>query len=895
MKVTRKLFSNTVMLLLVIAGVTFAQTTGKITGKVFDAETGEPLIGANVLLESTRMGAAASADGEFFIINVPPGEYTVRCNYIGYESIRMQSVRVSVNRTTNLDFRLNPTVVEGEVVTVEAQRIAVKKDQTSSVRNVSSEQIDILPVENINDVVNMQAGVVQGHFRGGRSGEVSHLIDGQQVTNALSGEGRSVNLETEAIEEVEVIKGTFNAEYGRAMSGVVNAITKEGSNSFHGSVSGSFANYLTSNTDIFVGLKDSELDRNEDYKMQISGPVIKDYLSFIVNYRYQDNKGHLNGYKLFDKNNYSFFNDPDPMNWYSEKTGDSSYVPMNRDIYRTLTTTLASRLTKNIKLKLLYNLNDNQSKNYSHYYKYNPDGRPTNYSKSQYYALSINHMLASSLFYELKMSYLDNYYGNYMYEDPLDSRYVHPRFSSSTGPGFSTGGDSKDHYESFTKDLNVKFDINWQINKNHSIKTGVDYLQHDLESIYHSIQNKWHNTEWEAFYFDPVVYPDSSLYSDIYHKKPLDFSAYIQDKMEFDEMVINIGVRYDYVDPNTQYPSNLRNPVNLIRYDDPSRMSTKLDAEPKAQISPRLGMSYQLGEAALLHFSYGHFFQSPPFSNFYQNNSWIINPTNFATQQGNPQLRPQRTVQYEIGLWQQLMKGMGLEVSLFYRDIYDLLSMAVITTYNAEIYGRYTNKDYGNAKGLEITYDFATGDYYANVNYTLQYTRGNADNALTTFDRAGQNQDPIPRLIPMSWDQRHTLNVTLGYHKNNMGATLTGYYNSNSPYTWAPLPSSQLYYVNLYQNNDWKPNRYNLDLYGYYDLTVMKNIKMRFSLNVYNLLDNLNENWVYSRTGRAYTNVVLESERNNHHSDFNTYEDTYQDPSAYSAPRLIKFGVGFMF
>ena len=103
--------------------------------------------------------------------------------------------------------------------------------------------------------------------------------------------------------------------------------------------------------------------------------------------------------------------------------------------------------------------------------------------------------------------------------------------------------------------------------------------------------------------------------------------------------------------------------------------------------------------------------------------------------------KAEKTVTYEIGLWQQLFPGAGLEVSLFYRDIYNLLSTRIFSTYNQIEYGLYSNKDYGNARGLEVTLDAGYGQLKGMVNYTLQYTRGNADNPTQTFDRAGNNMD----------------------------------------------------------------------------------------------------------------------------------------------------------
>ena len=904
-KTSYRIAASLLILILFTGGELSAQTTGKIAGKVLDAETGEPLPGANIQIEGTNMGAATSLEGDYFIINVPPGSYTLIAQYIGYERVKVENLRVSINRTTEQNFRLNASVIEGQEVVVEADKFTLKKDQTSSVRNVSSEQMDILPVESVGQVVNLQAGVVEGHFRGGRFNEVTYLIDGLQVTDSFSSSGRAINVEAEAVEEVEVIKGTFSAKYGRAMIGVVNAVTKSGGKDFHGFVSANLANYLTPNKDIFIGLKDEEFDRRKDYKFQLSGPILGDWLTFFTNVRYQDNKDHLNGIKLFKPYDRSFFNSDDPATWYSEKSGDSSYTAMGWSKTASAQAKVTAKLTNSLKLSLLYLYNDGEGQSYDHNYKYKPEGREKWYDTSKLYALTVNHMLSPRLFYEAKFSLTDNDNGWYLFEDPYQmatdftdwqSGYIPDWFDSDgTGPGFIFGGQGRGHTLRNIKDYNAKLDVVWQVHKNHSLQIGLDYLGTDLDQQGRSVRNRYAGTQLEYVLYEPTVMPDSTVYADIYHKKPFEFAAYVEDKMEFDEMVINFGVRYDRFDPQTQYPSNRRNPVNLIEFDDQRFMSTLIEAEAKEQVSPRLGLSYQLGRTALLHFSYGHFFQRPPYQRMFQNNSLIVAPQNFSTEQGNPQVKAQKTVQYEIGLWQQLMEGMGLEISLFYRDIYDLLSMAVLRTYNDEIYGLYTNLDYGNAKGLELTYDWAYKNVFANVNYTLQYTRGNANDPLTTFNRAGQNMDPIPRLIPMNWDQRHTLNANLAYTTRTWSFSVTGRYGSGTPYSLSPLPETRLARVLLYPNNSQKPSQYSVDLYTYYYFPMLKGTRLKLELLVYNLLDRLNENGVHGRTGRAYTNIVLDQERANHRSDFNEYEDRFQNPAMYSAPRMVKLGLGIEF
>ncbi len=495
----------------------------------------------------------------------------------------------------------------------------------------------------------------------------------------------------------------------------------------------------------------------------------------------------------------------------------------------------------------------------------------------------------------------------------MDPRYVSDWYGLSPGPGFSTGSQDKTHNTYATKRLDIKYDLTWQINNNHSIKTGFLLTNHDKDIREYRIVNKYRNasidrvkdTLWTSEgeiekirypYYEPEILDDSTSYSNIYRKKPREMSAYIQDKMEFEDFVINIGLRYDRFDPRTVYPSNLRNPGNKLNYENnPERMSTYPKADVKEQFSPRFGLAYTLSDQAKMHFSYGHFFQMPDAYALYTNHNYIIPEANFATTLGNPRLKPEKSVKYEVGLWQQLAKGVGVNIALYYADVYNLLSTAIITTYDDVRYGLYTNKDYGNRKGLELGVDAQLGRWYSSVNYTLQYTRGNADNPLQTFTRAGASMDPIARLIPLAWDQRHTLNATLSYQASNFNATFTGYYNSGTTYTWQPLSDSRLSLVNLYPNNAYKPANFTLDFNGYYDIPLRSNLKLRLSLLVYNLLDAKNELIVDSTTGRANQTIVRDVDLILHRSDFNTYYDRINNPANLSAPREAKFTVGVYF
>ena len=920
------------------------QTSGKISGKITDKKNNAPLVGANIIIVQTQAGTSADEEGFFNLINVSPGKYSVRIMMIGYKSVTIEAVVVSVNRTTSLDIELKQSVIESQEVVIYASKLSRKKDQTSSVKNISSEEIEILPVEDLGAVVNMQAGVVAGHFRGGRSDEVSYMIDGVPVNDAFGGVSAVSNLEVEAVKDLEIITGTFNAEYGNAMSGIVNAVTKDGNNNFHGSINTGYSTYVTENSrndeQVFIGLDPFGINSNSDIKFSLSGPVIKDRVYFFSNFRTQDVNGHLNGIRRFEVWNLSNFYDQDSSKWFSENTGDGSYVPMNKGQYTSFMGKLSLNFG-NIKFSWMMNQNRSLSSGYNHVYKYNPDGRSQGNAKTSLSMFQLNHFLNEKMYYDIKFSITNNDYGSYVFED-YDSyevlkedgihqgtyhfagdtiyNYVNDKYMTAYGPGFFTGGQDKGHLNRVTVTNNFKSDFTWQATNAHSLKTGFSFISYELENIYQTIRNTYAGTSLESDQYKPFVLPDSTVYSDVYIVKPKERSFYIQDKFEKEEIVINIGLRFDAFDANTTYPSQRRNPINASTYYlknidgldsldaegnlvvDGSRMSSPVRSKVASQISPRFGFAYQLGNVAVLHFSYGHFLQMPPMYAIYSNHSSIIGPSDYSTTVGNANLasdslglNAQKTVSYEVGLWQELGKNTSLEVNLYYRDIYDLLSLATVSTYNQVEYGIYTNKDYGNVRGLELKLDYSLNNLFIQTNYTYQFTRGNADNPAQTFNRQGASIDKVIRFIPMSWDQRHTFNLSLGYNTDRFGVTTTGYYNSGTPYTFSPQGESNLALLNLYPNNDYKPSTYHADLSGYINLPKVFGYRSKIDFLIYNLTDRYNEYGVSPETGRSYTAVVNETELLSHRSNFNTYDDRYKDPSMFSAPRQIKLGITILF
>ena len=214
----------------------FAGVTGKISGNVIDAESGEPIPGASIRIEGTTLGNMAMPDGSYFIISIPPGEYSVTASCIGYISMTVQGVEVMSDRTTEVSFKLKASAIEMEGITVTAKRKPIEKDITSSVRTISTSEIKNMPVKEISQILATQVGFVtknyELHIRGGRAGEALYIVDGVETRDPLGGLGRvtgGMNVSSTNIEEISVLKGGFDAEYGNVQSAVINLVTKEGS------------------------------------------------------------------------------------------------------------------------------------------------------------------------------------------------------------------------------------------------------------------------------------------------------------------------------------------------------------------------------------------------------------------------------------------------------------------------------------------------------------------------------------------------------------------------------------------------------------------------------------------------------------------------------------------
>ncbi len=873
--------------------VLVAGTTGKIAGKIIDESTREPLPGVNVRLEGTNLGTVSAADGHYFIINIPPGSYNLLFTIVGYSKKKIEHVRVNVDATTQLSVSLNPTVLVGDEVTVVAEVPLIQKDLTSSAARVSSEQIELLPIQTVSQVVELQAGVINGHFRGGRLGEVAYLIDGLAVNDVYTGQ-QMISLQNNSVEQVEVISGTFNAEYGQAMSGVVNIVSKEPSHQWHGQISAYSGGYLSNRKMLFVAKRGEGIRREDFYQEEksyfdlyrfndvyniegnISGALYKDRLLFFSSFRHDYNSGYLYGRRIFQPSDSSYM-PADKENWRIQASGDGRIVPMQWQWMINVHEKLIAKPFRDHKITYEFVHENSRSKGYNHKYKYNPEGLPTYYSRSFSHMVHYDYVINTSGFINVKWANLKKRYQSYLYESPYDLRYMPTtRFSIGSGPSFYMAGTDLGH--SFRENATsiAKADLTYQIDRYNQIKMGVETRMHDL--YVHDFQVRVdRQTDWKP---QPVE-KESPLYNE-FRKKPIEFSAFVQDRIEWSYFIMNIGLRYDWFKPDGVYP------VDLMRPDS----SQKVPAKNKSQWSPRFGIALPVTENSVLHLSYGLFFQIPPFAYLYLNPLFKI-PMGSFTEIGNTNLEPQKTATYEIGIQYAVTPNISVDMTVYYKDIRNLLGMEVYTLLPTfDKYARYVNRDYGQVFGLIMSVEQRSAYLNTAVDYTLQIAEGNASDPRDVYLKSSTTppKEITKQLIFLDWDRTHSLNLTATVHNKDIwNIGLVGRFGTGFPYT----PELEGYYPSK-ENTERKPAYVNFDLYLSYTQKILGS-KVTFFSYLYNVFDIANEIEVYKDTGTAGYTIKEHFYTDDMVRCVNTVRDYYLRPNYFSAPRQVHVGmkVGF--
>jgi len=903
------------LILITISTTGMAGIKGKISGTVVEKSTGNPLIGVNVVIGNTELGGVTDKDGNYFIMNVPVGVYSLQFSFIGFRVVTVKNVRIIQDIVTEIDIEMESQVIDmGKGVEVIAERPLIHKEVSSSTKTISSDELKNLPVESLASVINSTAGVASGSYiRGSRWTDVSYMVDGLSLTNPISG-GILTDISKNAVEEIVLQTGGFSAEYGNAMGGVLNVVTKEGGSEYQGSM-----RYKTDKLS-----SSSQFYQNANIlDFTFGGPLIKKSRFFLTTY--------LNSYDM----------NPGREVYAPDGTNIGRHPHQGYQEYRT-NLKLSFPLTPSMKLKITGSVNRSQGLNYNLLWRFGNDEDQLDrlgayLNKTKYGTIVLDHTISSKTFYTLKAGITDwvsisgqrdrsEWSGNsvgsncawwkdYTFREPfLDTNYhipgdsttynkwrlrdsqgiddVYSRTTSSAVSGSNpygiTGGIQNtmdaDYFGSFIysgdndwysknsdRCITLKFDLTSQLFKNAEVKTGFEIKRHNV--------NRFAIGSMAAYNGVGVTYPIIDYYEaspsdtaisiqnvDDLGKGylPLEFATYLNYQFQMKNIFVNMGLRFDYFNTFTEYRINpiQTNPSNPFLQD-------RTSSDAKYQISPRLGISFPVTEKTMFRFNYGYFFQTPPMERMF---AYLWVDRNQAdVNMGNPDIEPQKTIAYEVGLSTILTTDIAMDVTIYQKNMFNLEGYRIRRSPDLDWYFQAFNEEYAESKGLEITLRKRMSDYLGgSISYSFAIADGTSSTVtqisrypLTSVTYAKQmGYEPIyPQdTMPMDFDQRHTFNFNLDFYVpaeegpsilgtkllSGFGANIMSNVSSGRPYT--PVTSYTVDVTTDRFNSARYPWTYYINGKFYKDIKVLKQ-DVTLLLEVYNLLNLQMPNSVFEGSG----------------------------------------------
>lgn len=780
------------LLLLLISGhVIYAGTTGKLSGSVKDSQTGEPLVGANIIIVGTEFGAATNLDGNFVILNIPPGSYSVKVSYIGYQVSLFNDLQIIVDQTTQLPAELTPESIQVEEVIVTATTPMIQRDVTSSVSVIRRDQIEALPVSTFTDLLSLQAGVVETgsnnlHIRGGRSNEVAYLVDGVYVKDPLLG-GLSLEISNDAIQEMSLLSGTFNAEYGNALSGVVNIVTRDGDENFSAKVEARTSEF---GIDRYSELHESRVNGN------LSGPFFLNKLTFFVSGE-MDNRG--------------------------------SYLPFGYNKLSSIFTKLTLTSIPLVKISVQNRGSKGNNQNYSHSYKYIPERYLKVNTDSWQSSLTFTHTAANNFFYDIRASYFNQGYYSGLHKDTSDYLPTGQwEYFSEYGDGFEfyKKADPVELWDSRTVTADTKIDAVWQIDEINEVKAGAQFQQHWLDLFY---------------VYDPQR--NFPYYND-YNTEPFELAAYIQDKIELPYLVLNLGLRWDYSNANVTFRKDPLNPNTIITADSRSQFSPRIGiAHP---ISDRTKLHFAYG-----HFFQIPEFQYLFENNQYDLN--VREPLfgqpdldaerTISYEVGVSHQFSDRVAAHISAYYKDIT---GLIGTRYYFPFVD-------GRYTG--YTLYVNDDYANVKGFEFTLDVRPDRYFsAGLTYTYMVAKGSASSEQEQYPGTSESTQlyylDFDRTHVLNASATYQIPDEEGPKVfgvpvfENIDLSLIIKASSGAPYT----PSGRdVGYVE--KNSLRQPGVYSIDMILGKSFFIYEKLEMRIFTEIYNLTDHRNIRYIYPDTG----------------------------------------------
>lgn len=726
-----------------------ADGKGTLSGTVRNAESGKEIPWADVIIQGIGKGGIVQANGTFTILNVPPGTYSVLVTMIGFTSYTHEGVVIIADQVNIIHTVLNEEATELEKIIITGQQtVDIKSSATAY--EITAEDFKVRSIDNVTDALSKQPGVTvdgQGnlHVRGGRSSEVQFFVDGMPVSDPFVGTN-TLDVSFASLTNIQLLSGGFDAEYGNAQSGVVNIQTSEGGRKFSGLIK-----YMTDD----FGAPDKTYYNADNVAVAFGGPLVKKDLRFHVSGEMNFSDKYLTPNKEYTKHEIAGITFQDRMYNEYRVQGNLIYYfsPEKKLGLEYLSTKTLQDSYYHPFSRVGWWSEENRHWWYepldtTYYYYGGPDHMPRFDARNSQSKIAWTHTLSPETYYTCKVSlYQTKYLERIGHKSPGEYIPFFDPLGESWDPEnryFVVKGDYP-HYQDYSTDrYTFKSDLTSQVTQRHQAKFGLQLDYYDMSM-------------WDVQFPDPDD-PDGP-WPDQYSAYSWGGAMYAQDRMEYEGMILNGGLRLDFYDPGAE-AMEVGNEVLASTFRIPEDIS--LMSRLKLQVSPRVGMAYPISDRDVMHFHYGRFYQLPIFERMYKGIGQAIEQDGGTY--GNVFLQPEQTISYEFGVDHQITDLINLDMTVFFKDIFGLIDTREITNGSLASFGNsapigYVNQAYGTVKGLEFKLNRRLANSFGgSIVYTLARARGTQSNANTQLlVGAGTLDRPPLTETPLNWDHTHSL------------------------------------------------------------------------------------------------------------------------------------------
>ncbi|MGB0650409.1 MAG: TonB-dependent receptor [Rhodothermales bacterium] len=964
--------THIVFLLLLFATALPAFAQGILSGRVTDAETNETLPGVNVIVVGTSRGAATDFDGRFEIPGLRAGEYSVRVSFIGFETKLFTQIVVRDGETTELNVELGVAVLstEDEIVVI-GEKPLVDVESSASSSTISREQLELAPLRDVQQAVATQVGVVRDptglYIRGGRASETGFYVDGVSAKDPLAGTGFGLDVGSNAFSQIEVTTGGIGAEFGDVTSGIVAVQTQDGTDDFQG--------FFSHKRDNLGFNEDSDANYMEDvWEANLSGPIIPGKLRFFMSGQVQLSDGFTRQTATPDQVRTSLVDGTFFMPRTGNRWNGISKLTWELGPGKKLQGSYQRSLTVNQNSRMLQVTGNDAviAPGFQYAFVLQPDNASTYAHDNIISYLKWSHVLGEQSFYDVQFSRLftrlrsdangrnwrpDNvdteldpfsivtYPANLFVDsegNPLDpnAQFVLP------GPGLiNNGGIATRFHDHFAEEYTLRATFTrFSKDLNNRLNAGFEAKFNDYQWI--DVIRPWVGA--------PIGESDGASTgrlgdsSDIWRVKPRRGALFGTHQIRYRGLIANAGIRLEYWAPG-RYVDDLiddeRAPIlETVRESYKNESVSLFGLRTKFRLLPKLRVSFPITENRVMFFNYGHSTKLPHPTFVYTGLDPFFQDRSFFSDLGNPNLDPEVDISYELGLRTQFTSNDVLNVTAFWRDKFDFItveSVIVPDPTGREVLRAFrVNGDFARVRGIEASYLKRVGDRFSGQ-VAASFSRATGlsstnNDALSEFLANGDIDNTFE--TPLAWDRPFDLKTSLTFQHdrdqpflgvkglNRISALLSSTLRSGQRYTPVEFQGNE---VNPFSGEqDWRPiysqvadpaDRFSEigSMWWWFDLSMRKTLTLQgtdlqLSLEITNLFNQRNSIIINPVTGEAYPDVdptVTDfiALRGNAEYDVptGTRDPRYEDPNTSGLPpfnparflpqRHIMFGLSFRF